>query len=1104
MLLSRRKSTGGSGPERRRPLRALPVLLAALLVTTVAATGLLLHLLAQDGIGSEWLRVRLERALDERLPPEFETRIGRVTLALHRGSGLVVAARHLRLRLPGGTRLEADAVTTTADVAALIRGEVDLTLLRIEGARIWVEGLARAPDGQTRAGQIRNAASQLADAFDAVDAELRAAGFEELQIADASIVIADPELDWPVLRSFAHVLEASWMPLGAARSKFWAQLSAEGRPWTLTLERHGHADGAMSVDVSLADLPVGELVPVLGDPRDPPYYAAAATVRGRIDLDGERAFARMRGRASAGAGYLAFTPEHAGVVESADIVFELGATDDRLLLRRAALQAGQTALGLAGSVALGPEGEAIAIAAGIGRSQLAARPGAAPVAITGGHFLGAFDPVTQALSIDSLEIAGPQGEATLAGSLTAAGSGAGLALALSISEMSAEMARALWPPMAAPKVRRWFDEQVREATVGPGTLQIALPDIYLGPEGRDRVLPDYGLVGQLRFGDASFSPFGRFPALSEASGEISFADATAIVILQSGQFDMPAGRLAADGSIMVVPELGGPDPVGDLTLRLTGPARALAQLSDSPPLAVASRKGVVATGLSGEADLSLSARIPLDADADVSDVHPEFRLMLQGFASVAPIAGRGIAAADLVLQGHPEDYMIEGFAEIDGISAALEMRAVAGEEDSAVELALDRAARERLGMGLEGFVDGVIMATVEEPESDGSRRVSLDLAGASLNLPFLGWEKGHGVPARAEFVFREEGDLIAVADFSLRGDGFSARGGFTLERQTGRLRVLDLAEVSLRPGDSFAVSLTQEGPGYDVSVSGRALDARVFIDELQSASQSDDGSPPPLRLSVRLDQVTALNGVALRDVRGSARMARGRLQQITLAGRTEAGQPFDWSIAEEGDTRRTLLRSADGGAILSGLGLYTRISGGELTLDILGSAAESRARGLFVLNRFQIIDEAALADALAPAVARASSSREAAYQVQQPEIDARNMQFSVLQIPFQRQGDVVTIRDAFLRGAMLGGTGSGTINLADRRIAISGSLIPIFGINNIAGAIPILGPILGGGRNEGLVGITYKLLGPVDSPTLHMNPLSAIAPGIFRRIFEYR
>jgi hypothetical protein len=39
-------------------------------------------------------------------------------------------------------------------------------------------------------------------------------------------------------------------------------------------------------------------------------------------------------------------------------------------------------------------------------------------------------------------------------------------------------------------------------------------------------------------------------------------------------------------------------------------------------------------------------------------------------------------------------------------------------------------------------------------------------------------------------------------------------------------------------------------------------------------------------------------------------------------------------------------------------------------------------------------------------------------------------------------------------------------------MALGGTYIPAFGLNNFAGAIPPIGGILGGGRDEGLVGFT--------------------------------
>jgi hypothetical protein len=64
--------------------------------------------------------------------------------------------------------------------------------------------------------------------------------------------------------------------------------------------------------------------------------------------------------------------------------------------------------------------------------------------------------------------------------------------------------------------------------------------------------------------------------------------------------------------------------------------------------------------------------------------------------------------------------------------------------------------------------------------------------------------------------------------------------------------------------------------------------------------------------------------------------------------------------------------------------------------------------------------------------------------------------------------------------------------------------VPAFALNNLFAKIPILGLALGGGADEGLIGVTYKVTGAIGDPVLTVNPASAIAPGIFRKLFEYR
>lgn len=112
--------------------------------------------------------------------------------------------------------------------------------------------------------------------------------------------------------------------------------------------------------------------------------------------------------------------------------------------------------------------------------------------------------------------------------------------------------------------------------------------------------------------------------------------------------------------------------------------------------------------------------------------------------------------------------------------------------------------------------------------------------------------------------------------------------------------------------------------------------------------------------------------------------------------------------------------------------------------------------------------------------------------------------FDTLDISFSRDGDLMTISRGALRGNALGGTVSGTVDLDQQTLNLTGTFVPIYAINNFFAKIPLLGFALGGNSGEGLIGVTYRLSGSVSDPDLSVNPISAIAPGIFRKMFEFQ
>jgi hypothetical protein len=111
--------------------------------------------------------------------------------------------------------------------------------------------------------------------------------------------------------------------------------------------------------------------------------------------------------------------------------------------------------------------------------------------------------------------------------------------------------------------------------------------------------------------------------------------------------------------------------------------------------------------------------------------------------------------------------------------------------------------------------------------------------------------------------------------------------------------------------------------------------------------------------------------------------------------------------------------------------------------------------------------------------------------------------FSRLRAEFTRQSGQWRIREGVVKGPLIGGTIEGVIDYPGNQVRMSGTFVPMYGLNNMFGQLPVLGLFLGGGSNEGLIGVTYELVGTPGAPELRVNPISALLPGVTRKIMEF-
>ena len=182
------------------------------------------------------------------------------------------------------------------------------------------------------------------------------------------------------------------------------------------------------------------------------------------------------------------------------------------------------------------------------------------------------------------------------------------------------------------------------------------------------------------------------------------------------------------------------------------------------------------------------------------------------------------------------------------------------------------------------------------------------------------------------------------------------------------------------------------------------------------------------------------------------------------------------------------LETNDAGAFFRFTDTYAKMTGGQLALAMDPPTVEQRPKeGLINVRDFQIKGEAALD--------RVAAGGPAGSQA--------GIQFSRLRAEFTRQNGQLTIREGVVKGPTIGATIEGSIDYPGNQVRMSGTFVPMYGLNNMFGQIPILGLFLGGGNNEGLIGVTYEIVGPPSAPVLRVNPISAMAPGVLRKIFEF-
>jgi uncharacterized protein YhdP len=391
--------------------------------------------------------------------------------------------------------------------------------------------------------------------------------------------------------------------------------------------------------------------------------------------------------------------------------------------------------------------------------------------------------------------------------------------------------------------------------------------------------------------------------------------------------------------------------------------------------------------------------------------------------------------------------------------------------------------------------------------------VSARLRDVSVPRAFRGWSVSSGdlgvelqgraleVKGRAAV----EGAPVAIAWRETLGDGGSARRIDVSGRVGADARTalgLDLRPSMDGPVDVRAsVELARGAGTVDVFVdlAGSSVD---FPPLLLSKSAGAPGRAEA-HASVSGGTVTRVEGALLRvegaEVRGRATLssAGARIQtidaQATLGPVPPAQIPAHVALVVRDDAagHAFVLTSDDAGTLYHAFGPQAYARGGRLRFE--GSVPRDTS-GFPLEGRLEVRD---LTITSAPLLARLATL--ASLRGVKQSLTDDGIAFREVTADIRHRDTTVTITDGMAKAPELVLLVRGTIDQRARTTDLRGTLVPSYwGLNAIGSRVPVLGRPLAGSGDQGIQAFDFRVGGPLASPQVSVDPVSAVAPGALR------
>lgn len=683
-------------------------------------------------------------------------------------------------------------------------------------------------------------------------------------------------------------------------------------------------------------------------------------------------------------------------------------------------------------------------------------------------------------------------------------------MALSIDDMPQSHIAPLWPAaLEGDASEEWIVDKM-----GGGDLQglRAQSNVTLSHDETGEWDVDVAdLKAYFGFVDMNMDYRNPLPALTKANGSGVFdleKDTIAITIdkAEMGGLNISSAELLFDE--VVAEGKGGVA----MDIKLQGGLDDVFSYLATEPIDLEDELDTDIDKVRGDTDMHVKLRFPTKPDLAIEEIEMDVTGTVRDGYMPALIRGLPLSGGPFKVSVNNERYTVNGSGELSGRPVTFDWMEYIDSDGkdykhrANASLTIDAELREHFGIDLSDYIEGSVPADITYTGFANDKAavdVSVDLNPARFFIEAFDYEKAVGAQGTVSLkAHLQNNELRRISGLKASARNFKLDNTQISFRGSGDNTEISRAEISrLIIGETISnadINITPAGQ-MKIIMDGAFLDLRPFLNKDHENTEGGAAKAydnPPMVLSISMDQMRPSDDETIQYGKIYADIdAQGRFNQLEMDAIAGGKDIYLRYKPNEQGVRTFRLEADDAGAALKAFGVYDSIRGGKLVIygEPIRGIYDRNLIGLAEITNFRVVNAPALAQLIGALSLPGLMS----------SLDGEGLVFSKLQANFdwlyRKRGALLVLKDGRTSGNSLGLTFDGVFDNAAGKVDVSGTIIPLSGVNKAIGSIPLVGDIITGGTGA-LFAATYSMRGNSDNPDISVNPLSVLTPGILRRV----